>query len=172
MIPAYFPKDAPPGEKAVYKALAQSKDTDDWVVLHSLGIADHMKKPESEADFVIIAPEVGILVIEVKSHDYIDYADGVWRLGSQAPTTRGPFKQASEAKHSVRKYLARNQVDLRSLPVISAAWFTAVRARTSLPSSAEWHDWEILDSEDLKKNPIAAIRRTYKAGTALSLIHI
>ena len=165
MIPAYFPKDAPPGEKAVYKALAQSKDTDDWVVLHSLGIADHMKKPESEADFVIIAPEVGILVIEVKSHDYIDYADGVWRLGSQAPTTRGPFEQASEAKHSVRKYLARNQVDLRSLPVISAAWFTAVRARTSLPSSVEWHDWEILDSEDLKKNPIAAIRRTYKAGT-------
>ena len=61
MIPAYFPEDAPPGEKAVYRALAQSKDTDDWVVLHSLAIADHLKKPESEADFVIIAPSVGIL---------------------------------------------------------------------------------------------------------------
>jgi hypothetical protein len=166
MIPSYFPEDAPPGEKAVYQALAKGQDTDDWVVLHSLGIADHMKKPESEADFVVIAPAVGILVIEVKSHDYIHFADGVWRLGTQAPTTRSPFEQASEAKHSIRKYLQRNKVELRSLPVISAAWFTAVRARTSLPASAEWHEWQILDSEDLKKDPIGAIRRTFTAGTA------
>jgi hypothetical protein len=166
MIPAYFPEDAPPGEKAVYRALAQSKDTDDWVVLHSLAIADHLKKPESEADFVIIAPSVGILVIEVKSHDYIHFEDGVWRLGSQAPTARGPFAQASEAKHSLRNYLARNKVELRSIPVISASWFTAVRARTSLPASSEWHEWQILDSEDLKNDPIGAIRRTFKAGTA------
>lgn len=166
MIPAYFPVDAPPGEKALYRALAQSKDTDDWIVLHSLGIAGHVKKPEGEADFVVIAPNLGVLIIEVKSHDYVHFEDGVWYLGSQKPDTRGPFEQASQAKHSIRKYLKRKQVQLRSVPVISAAWFTAVRARTTFPTSSEWHDWEVLDLQDLKNDPIAAIRRALKAGTA------
>jgi hypothetical protein len=166
MIPAFFPADAPPGEKMLYRALAQSEDTDEWIVLHSLGIADHVKNPEGEADFVVIAPNVGVLIVEVKSHDYVHFEDGVWHLGTQKPATRGPFKQASQAEHSIRKYLKRKQVELRSVPIISAAWFTAVRARTTLPTSSEWHDWEVLDSEDLKNDPIAAIRRTLKAGTA------
>ncbi|OBF70430.1 nuclease [Mycobacterium sp. 852002-51613_SCH5001154] len=166
MIPAFFPADAPPGEKMLYQAFARSKDTDEWTVLHSLGIAEHVKKPEGEADFVVIAPNLGVLIIEVKSHDYIHFDEGVWYLGSQKPDTRGPIKQASQAKHSIRQYLERKQVELRSVPIISAAWFTAVRARTSLPKSSEWHSWEILDSEDLKNDPIAAVRRTFKAGTA------
>ncbi|NKR43379.1 ATP-binding domain-containing protein [Rhodococcus hoagii] len=166
MIPACFPQDAPPGEKSVYQALASSTETDDWLVLHSVGISDHVKNPEGEADFVVIAPHLGVLIIEVKSHDYVDFRNGVWHLGSQKPTARGPFKQASEAKHSIRAFLLKKKVELRYLPVISAAWFTAVRARTTLPSSSEWHDWEVLDSEDLKNDPIGAIRRTFKAGTA------
>jgi len=164
MIPAFFPEEAPPGEKMLYRALARS--TDEWIVLHSLVIADHVKKPEGEADFVVIAPHLGVLIIEVKSHDYVHFEDGVWHLGTQKPDTRGPFRQASQAEHSIRKYLKRKQVELRSVPVISAAWFTAVRARTMLPASSEWHEWEVLDSEDLKNDPIAAIRRTFDAGTA------
>ena len=166
MIPAYFPENAPPGEKALYRVLAESGDTEDWLVLHSVGIADHVKKPEGEADFVVIAPDLGVLVIEVKSHEYVHFDHGVWQLGNQKPDTRGPIKQASQAKHSIRNFLQRRQVELRSLPILSAAWFTAVRARTTLPSSPEWHDWEVLDSEDLKNNPVGAIRRTFQAGTA------
>lgn len=166
MIPSHFPEDAPPGEKSVFRALAESRETDDWIVLHSLCIADHVKNPEGEADFVIIAPHLGVLVIEVKSHDYVDYQDGVWNLGTQKPTSRGPFRQASEAKFSIRAYLERKRVELRSLPVISAAWFTGVRARTLLPESAEWHKWQVLDSEDLKVGPIAAIERTLRAGAS------
>ena len=134
MIPAFFPEDAPPGEKMLYRALARSKDTDEWIVLHSLGIADHVKNPEGEADFVVIAPDLGVLVIEVKSHDYVHFEEvsGTW--ASQKPDTRGPFKQASQAMHSIRQYLERKQVELRSVPMLSAAWFTAVRARTMLPS--------------------------------------
>lgn len=165
MIPAYFPGDASPGEKALFRALAESTDTGDWIVLHSVGIADHVKNPEGEADFVVIAPKLGILVIEVKSHDYVHFEDGVWRLGNKSEP-RGPIKQASQAKHSLRKFLMRKQVELRSLPVVSAAWFTAVRARSTLPDSPEWHRWEVLDSEDLKNGPAAAIRRTIEAGTA------
>lgn len=166
MIPAYFPLDSAPGEKLLYKELAESTETKDWIALHSVGIADHVKKPEGEADFVIIVPERGVLVLEVKSHLTVDFRDGIWRLGNDAPTARGPFKQASEAKHSLRNYLQRKKVDLRSLPVISAVWFTSVRARTMLGESPEWHGWEVLDSESLKGGVASAILRTLKEGTA------
>ena len=165
MMPAFCPDDAPPGEKAVYVELQGDDHTSDWIVLHSLGIADHVRQVEGEADFVVIVPNTGILVIEVKSHLSIDRrSDGTWKLGNDAPTSRGPFQQASEAKHSLREYLERKHFDLRSVPTLAAVWFTGVRARTMLPASPEWHDWQVLDSEDLK-TARTAILRTFAAGT-------
>lgn len=166
MMPAYCSDDAPPGEKAVYASLRDSEGTEEWVVLHSLGIADHVRQVEGEADFVVLVPNTGILVIEVKSHQSIDRrSDGTWKLGNDAPTARGPFRQASESMHSLRSYLTKKNVDLRSTPMLSAVWFTGVRARTMLPSNPEWHDWQVLDVEDVKSAP-AAILRTIAAGTA------
>lgn len=150
----------------MYRALADSTDTDDWIVLHSLSIAEHVRNPEGEADFVIVAPGLGVLVIEVKSHEQIDFRHGAWYLGRQQPTTRGPFKQASEAMFSLRGDLLRKKIDLRSVPTLSAVWFTAVRARTMLKPSSEWSSWQVLDSEDLKQDPIGALRRVFAGGLA------
>lgn len=166
VIPAYCPDDAPPGEKAVFAALRDSPDTVDWLVLHSLAIADHVRQVQGEADFVVIVPNTGILVVEVKSHLSVDRrTDGTWKLGNNAPTARGPFLQANEAMHSLRSFLEKRKVGLRSTPMLSAVWFTGVRARTMLPANPEWHDWQVMDSEDLKSVP-AAILRTLAAGTA------
>lgn len=166
LIPPLFPAEAPPGEKSVYRKLAEDRTTDDWIVLHSLNIAEHVRNPEGEADFVVVAPGLGILVIEVKSHDHFAFENGVWRLGNQAPTARGPFKQANEAAHSIRNDLLKKSVDLRSIPMLSAAWFTATRARTMLKPSNEWCHWQVLDSEDLKNDPIGALRRAFAGGIA------
>ncbi len=164
MIPAFCPDAAPPGEKALYTGLRDGVATDEWLVLHSLGIADHVRQVEGEADFVVIVPGAGILVVEVKSHQSIARRiDGTWKLGNDAPTARGPLQQANEAMHSLRSYLAQKHVDLRSVPMLSAAWFAGVRARTMLPASPEWHDWQVLDSEDLR-TASAAILRTLAAG--------
>ncbi|MGP5396533.1 NERD domain-containing protein [Arthrobacter rhombi] len=164
MMPGFCPEDAPPGEKSLYTAMNSSSETTDWIVLHSLGIADHVTQVEGEADFVVIVPGVGILVIEVKSHQTIHRrADGQWKLGRDAPTARGPFEQARGAMHSLRSFLEK-KIDLRSTPVLYAVWFTSVRARSMLPANPEWHDWQVLDSESLKAAP-AAITRTLQAGT-------
>jgi hypothetical protein len=167
MMPAFFPQAAPPGEKALYAALAGSNKTEGWIVLHSLAIADHVRQVEGEADFVIVVPDRGVLVVEVKSHHTIDRLnDGRWKLGTATPTSRGPFQQASEAMHSLREFLRKRNVDLRSIPVMSAVWFTHVRARMMLPPNPEWHEWQVLDSEDLRTNVPAAILRTLVEGTA------
>ena len=165
LIPALFPDGAAPGEKSVYRKLAEDQTTDHWIVLHSLNIAEHVRNPEGEADFVVIAPELGILVIEVKSHEHFTFDNGVWKLGNEAPTTRGPFKQANEAMHSIRRDLLKKKIDLRSIPTLSAVWFTATRARTMLKPTNEWFSWQVLDSEDLKNDPISAIRRAFTGGT-------
>lgn len=164
-MPGFCPDGAPPGEKALYVALSSSSQTDSWIVLHSLAIADHIRLVEGEADFVVIVPERGVLVLEVKSHQTIDRRpDGQWKLGNDSPTARGPFQQAREAMYSLRDFLNTKNIDLRSIPLLYAVWFTSVRARTMLPANPEWHDWQVLDSEDLKAAP-SAILRTLNAGT-------
>lgn len=155
MIPAYCAESAPPGEKAVFASLRDAPETSHWTAIHSLGIAQHERQVEGEADFVVIVPGAGLLVIEVKSHLSITRdSDGTWRLGHDAPTVRGPFQQAQEAMHSIRHYLLSNRVELRDVPILYAVWFTGVRARATLPDSPEWHPWQILDSQDL---PIAGL---------------
>lgn len=166
MMPPVILDGAPPGEKAVFHALAGASGTDEWVVLHSLGIADHVRQVEGEADFIVLVPRVGILVVEVKSHRSVSYLeDGRWQLGAQSPVVRGPFQQAKEAMHSIRSFLDRDGDGARGAPMVAAVWFTGVRARSTLPRSVEWHDWEVLDSEDLQPDPAAAILRTLREGT-------
>ena len=167
MMPAFCPDSAPPGERGLYAALATSPSTKDWIILHSLAIADHMRQVEGEADFVVIVPDKGVLVIEVKSHQHLEVLnDGRWKLGNNTPTTRSPFQQAKEAMYSIRQYLQQRQIALRSTPMIYAVWFTHVRARTMLPPAPEWHEWQVLDSEDLRSDAPEAILRTLAEGTA------
>lgn len=159
MIPAYCPESAPPGERAVFAALRDAPKTDDWIALHSLGIAHHERQVEGEADFVIVVPEAGVLVIEVKSHlSVARSSNGTWRLGQDHPTVRGPFQQAREAMHSIRDYLLSRRIELRDVPVLHTVWFTGVRARTTLPDSPEWHSWQVLDSSDLPTAALAVQR--------------
>lgn len=166
MIPRICPDGAAPGEQALFRALAAAPETDDWVVLHSLWLAEHVRQVEGEADFVVIVPETGVLVIEIKSHQRLEIlSDGRWKLGNDAPTTRDPFQQAREALYSLQDYLRKRNVELRSIPMLSCAWFSHIRARTMLPTSPEWHDWQVLDSEDLNGDVRAAVLRTLAAGT-------
>ncbi|WP_232425578.1 nuclease-related domain-containing DEAD/DEAH box helicase [Pseudofrankia inefficax] len=165
-MPPYCPGEAPPGERELFIALASAPGTDGWTALHSLAIAAHVRQVEGEADFVVIVPNHGVLVIEVKSHTTVSrLPDGRWKLGSQPPTGRSPFTQASEAKYSIRDYLIRQRIDLRPVPLIHAVWFTHARARSALPPSPEWHDWQLLDSEDLTADAAKAVLRTLQAGS-------
>ena len=96
MMPAYCPDGAPPGERELYAELAKSPDTADWIILHSLAIADHVKQVEGEADFAVILPERGVLVIEVKSHQRCKSSTTV--AGSWATTPQLPAARSSKRR--------------------------------------------------------------------------
>ena len=165
MIPSIIDSKAPPGEKKVFQALRDAKGTDTWVVLHSLGIAEHINQVEGEADFVLIIPNLGILVIEVKSHQSVHRSDdGLWYLGKDRPTSRSPFKQARGNMHSIRNFIATEMPLIEmSLVFASTVWFTNTSTK-GLPKSIEWEEWELLDESSFQ-NLVGTIVNVLKAET-------
>ncbi len=168
MIPPTIGDDAPPGEHAVFAAMQQAPD--DWVVFHSLEIAKHVSQVQGEADFVVIAPGHGVLVIEVKSHESIE-ADGHgrWRYGNRDWTTRSPFEQASGAQHSIIEYLESKGAGPVGYPIFHAAWLTQL-SKSKFAPSIGWHEWQLLDAADLagERAPGAIIRALTKASEHLA----
>ena len=157
MIPAGFdPATTAPGEQMLFHKLAAAEGTDDWIVLHSLDIAHHTRQIEGEMDFLIIAPGLGVLCIEVKSHrSVLRGDDGWWRLGADPPTVRGPFKQAAEAMHSIRDVLSRDP-QLAFVPFCSAVFFTHLNFNLA---PIEWCEWQIADKRLLELRPVQDIVR-------------
>jgi hypothetical protein len=150
MIPPVPVQKAPPGEKLLFHRLRDDPATSDWTVLHSLNLARHVRQVEGEADFVVVAPNLGVLCVEVKSHRTVRRSsDGMWRLGSQSPTQRSPFRQASEQMHSIRNFLSGARLNIRHVPFASAVWFTGASASIH-PDSVEWQPWQLLDRRDLR----------------------
>ena len=153
MMPRFISSaGSPPGELKVFNSLKDCPLAKDWIVLHSLDLANHTSQISGEADFVIIIPALGTLVLEVKSHKYIKYEHGNWWLGNNAqPETRGPFKQASNAMHSIRKYVANYSAELGNTFFTSAVCFSDANFSQKSP---EWHNWQIIDKELFERQEI------------------
>lgn len=155
MIPPILPKkNVSPGERAIFLRLRDDPLTEGWIVLHSLDIADHRQQIFGEIDFVIIVPAKGVVCLEVKSHTRIQRVDGIWYYGNKLqPDVRGPFKQASEAMHSIRKYITAKQPNLSRIIFWSAAAFPFAPFNIE---STEWHSWQVIDSQTFRSRSIGS----------------
>lgn len=105
MLPPYIsPQVKSTGEILIFELFKNAPGTEDWVVLHSLGLSRHVKRLYGEIDFIVLAPDLGIFCLEVKSGD-IRRQDGLWRFtnrfGEVSTNTRGPFQQAEEGMFSL-----------------------------------------------------------------------
>ncbi|QUW18242.1 NERD domain-containing protein [Agrococcus sp. Marseille-Q4369] len=123
MIPGLIRPGTPPGEFKVFEALRDHPGTADWIVWHGLPIRHHETQVEGEADFVIVIPGEGMLVVEVKSHERVEVGDdGLWRLGGQEPTPRSPYDQVWDNSRSIRKWIER-RAHVLPFPTWQAVWF-------------------------------------------------
>ncbi|WP_418421411.1 DNA/RNA helicase domain-containing protein [Butyribacter intestini] len=79
------------------------------IVLHSLGMAEHVDKIFGEIDFVVIADE-GVLCIEVKG-GIVKRQGGDWhfinRYGKDSTKKEGSYQQAQGNEQSLRLYLEK-----------------------------------------------------------------
>ena len=156
LIPPTIPADTPSeGERVVFDALALAKGADDWIVLHSLDLANHRRQLAGEIDFLVIVPGKGVLVLEVKGAHHLRRHDGLWFYGSDPrPDERGPFKQASEAMHSLRDRLVHRHRALARVVFWSAVCFPFV---DFAEASEEWHPWQVIDRRAMAARPLAQL---------------
>lgn len=152
LIPPHYPPDTSPGEVLVFEKLRQCPS--EWIVLHSLHIAEHVRQVEGEADFIVLIPGRGVLCLEVKGHLQAEYKDGAWYLGKHAsPDYRGPFRQADEAARSIKKKVVKSFVQAKGIPFWPAVIFTHCQPAVS-GTTGEWHSWQLLTSVDLEATPL------------------
>lgn len=105
MIPSVIsPEIKSTAEKRVFQWLKDAPGTDEWIVLHSLGIANHNRNIYGETDFFVIAPQMGLFALEVKG-GRVMRKNGIWYFTDKYEKTnsknRGPFDQAKDGVFSV-----------------------------------------------------------------------
>lgn len=105
MIPSVIsPEVKSNAERKIFEWFRDDPNTDGWVVLHSLGIANHRTVLYGELDFFVIAPKLGIFALEVKG-GRVSCNDGIWsftnKYGKTTSKNRGPFAQANEGMFSL-----------------------------------------------------------------------
>ncbi len=93
MIPDFIMNDEPPGEISVFNRLKNCEAK--WVAFHSLDLTPWCMNKRTEIDFVVIVPESGIVCIEVKSSENINFDGSKWTSGIlNKKIPKDPFKQA------------------------------------------------------------------------------
>lgn len=156
MIPTFIYQGcASPGEREIFRRLRDDPTTSNWIILHSLDIAQHQKQVSGETDFAVIIPGKGVLCLEVKACSMIKRTpDGLWYYGTDPKgDARGPFKQASRAMHSIRNYLLQARPDMSGVVFWSAVVFPYVALTIT---SGEWHSWQVIDRHIFTARPLAS----------------
>jgi hypothetical protein len=108
LIPPNPPEDAPVSERTVHEALAGLPDP--WVVLANIpmGQFGRPRTGMSELDFLLIHPQRGLCVLEVKG-GRIEVEEGTWyqtsRNGERHELARSPFAQATTQRYELQRYL-------------------------------------------------------------------
>src|SRR5690348_546152 len=105
MIPPQLSADIKSNaEKKIFEFLKSDPSASDWTVIHSLGLARHVKRQYGEIDFVILAPSEGVFCLEIKGGK-IKRESGVWkftnRYGETTTKSVSPFAQAREGMFSL-----------------------------------------------------------------------
>lgn len=149
MLPSNIYDGCPsPGERELFAMLKNDRSIDSWTVLHSLDLADHIRQVSGEADFVILIPGLGVLCLEVKACHSVIRGDEGWYYGKDPlPHQKGPFRQASEAMHSIRRRVVASRPGLSGVLFWSAVIFPYLDFTIR---SSEWLEWQVIDSKKIQ----------------------
>ncbi len=145
MIPDLDPEQIDnPGERDVYRVLQKCPSS--WVARYHYPFVwrDGNRMRDGEADFIVLIPLLGMLVLEVKSSHGYDSVDGVWHRVDEdgvKTETKDPFDQAMTNKHQIVAQLCKKvyHVDKSQFPGLYgfAVIYPRAKVEGSLPSSVD-----------------------------------
>jgi len=151
-----WPADASPAERALWRWAVDQLPERVRVLpgVHLTDLSDGQR--DAEADLVLVDPEWGVLVVEVKGGavSYDAHHHRWWRQldGGRRREVRDPVEQAQRAASFVRRALAGHQIVDGSVAV---GWQVALpEARTDAPGGAylpETKLWDALAADQLAR---------------------
>ena len=164
-IPSIKPEDFNNsyGEMKVYEALRSLNDK--YAVFYSFSwVGVNEQRTIGEADFVILHPEKGLLVIEVKSGE-IEYKNREWiqtNTRTRASKKIDPLGQARKSQFELMDRLYKAELGFPIPMMCYCAWFPSVEmpAERLLPSEAAKEI--VLDREVLR------IRRKHSTNVSVT----
>jgi len=164
MIPDIEPSEVRyPGERLVFRWLKSLPK--DFTVFHSVRVLERLyggRHREREADFVVLHPRQGLLVIEVKGGRDFELRDGQWWRGRKRLTPQ-PDVQAQEVMHVLKDWLAQRQQG-HVLPHAFAICFPEVRYQGEFPPGLV--DEQVLDHR-LGHDVLSTILAAYRSLTGI-----
>jgi hypothetical protein len=148
------------GESEVYESLRLLDN--EYIIFHSLEWLGTGRRTLGEADFVVLHPVNGLLIIEVKSGG-IEFKDGEWIQINSATGHEykmDPFHQARKSMYELENRL-KPTVGFHRMPLMAyCVWFTSIDTNKVKSFPPEAASSVILDKDDLI-NPEKAIKRSY-----------
>lgn len=110
MIPDLLSQDIKSqAEKDLFNQFREYETDEHIIILHSLGLGEHINNIFGEIDFVVICSQ-GVLCIEVKGGE-VSCNRGIWRFinryGKVNEKTEGPFQQVQGNMQSLRRHLVK-----------------------------------------------------------------
>lgn len=154
MAPQLFPPDprfTTDSERVVWERLRQSLNPAD-TILANYRLTDSHK--DHEADLIVVAPDVGIIIIEVKGAGTA-YRDGQWSRrydGREQPIH--PVTQARDMRYALQRYIESDPRWLAGSHGKVRFAHSVVLPFTPLPcnfEAAECPRWMIHDKDDLAR---------------------
>jgi hypothetical protein len=176
MHPRQRPAHIAASERPLFNAFSAAKNIDDWHIFHSLKMHQISDRVQGEADFVVLIPGEGIIVIEAKGpSDIIVDADG-WRLVGLPESNLSPIEQLDIIREEITDYL-KPRVGL--IPTARILWLTTLTNEKMAKFNGDINvgKWEVLTLDHLEDvvtesrrvlqrysdNP--AVKSEYRAGS-------
>lgn len=154
LLPPYIDKSCKStGEKLIFDIFKNNPFTNDWIILHSLNLSQHTVRLYGEIDFLIMIPQGGIFVMEVKG-GAVKCIDGVWHFidrHGNINKNKSPFNQARDAMFSLRSAIEREFGKGHKLTRVLLGFFCAFPHISFNKHSVEYEPWQILDKDSIQK---------------------
>ena len=159
MIPSVIsPEVKSAAERKIFDWFKNAPGTDDWIVLHSLGITNHKQVIYGETDFFVLAPGMGIFALEVKG-GRVRRENGVWYFTDKYDKTnskaRGPFDQAKDGIFNLVAAL-KEKIDqphkhLQNTFFGYGVMFPDITYTAAGPDEEQWQVFDVRDGNRVKE---------------------
>ena len=137
------------GETLIIDALRDEDKHHEMHVYHSVKIAMSNDRIEGEADFVVLIPDKGIVVVEVKGATHSKIVGGKMKLQGTPDDDKDPFAQAEQVRQELKDFLYAKG---HGMPIARAVWLPIIRRDqiTNFESGIDMQEYELLTKDNLK----------------------